>query len=123
VRTWHANGIPDNPGAWLTTVSRNLLANHFRRQPSEMFDDTIAAPDDAAPVIEEKRSLVARAFARLSMPHRQMVRAFHLNEQPVAEIAARYGLSERAVEGRLRRARQQLRQHIESDTDTEGDPS
>ena len=35
VRVWHSDGLPDRPLAWLTTVARNLLANHFRRRPSE----------------------------------------------------------------------------------------
>jgi len=121
VRAWHAGGIPDVPAAWLTTVARNLLANHFRRPPFEAFDDTIATPptDDAGDVSEARHTLVSRALARLSMPHRRLLQAFHFEKRHVADIAAEQGLSERAVEGRLRRARQQLRQQIESDTEGE----
>ena len=126
VRAWHADGVPDRPLAWLTTVARNLLSNHFRRQPPlSSLDDDVAEslaseePDGS----EERLSLVERALARLPIPQFRLLEAFHLKRQRVAEIAEAQGISERAVEGRLRRARQQLRHQIESDPDTEGDPS
>ena len=119
VRTWHAEGLPDRPLAWLTTVARNLLANHFRRHPLEPLDDTIAESiavderEDAG----QRTTLLTRALARLPIPQVRLLEAFHFERQRVADIAATHGLSERAVEGRLRRARQQLRHQIESDPD------
>ena len=125
VRVWHADGLPDQPLAWLTTVSRNILANHFRRRPAEPLDDDIADPvdRDGSERTEERQSIVNRALARLSLPQFRLLEAFHFKRRPVADIAAAEGISERAVEGRLRRARQQLRHHIESDPDSEGDLS
>jgi RNA polymerase sigma-70 factor (ECF subfamily) len=125
VRAWYADGVPDRPLAWLTTVARNLLSNHFRRRPAEALDDEIAEsvaseePDGS----DARLSLVERALRRLPIPQFRLLEAFHFKRQRVAEIAEAQGISERAVEGRLRRARQQLRHHIESDTDTEGDLS
>jgi RNA polymerase sigma-70 factor (ECF subfamily) len=123
VKAWHAEGLPENPGAWLTTVSRHLLANHFRRRPLERFDE-----DTPEPVLEAgtgagelQDSLLARAMARLTAAQSRLLHAFHFERQPVARIAAAQGLSERAVEGRLRRARQQLRHELESNPDSEGE--
>jgi RNA polymerase sigma-70 factor (ECF subfamily) len=121
VRHWAAHGLPDAPQAWLTTVARNLLANHFRRRPAELLSDDFAADDSNGDVTASRDSLLARALSRLSLSHRRLLQAFHFDRRPVAVIAAQHGLSERAVEGRLRRARQQLRHHIESDPDSEGD--
>jgi RNA polymerase sigma-70 factor (ECF subfamily) len=123
VRTWAARGIPDVPLAWLTTVSRNLLANHFRRRPHEPLDEGVAGrtADESPGDSGERQSLVTRALARLSIPNLRLLHAFHFQRQHVADIAVEHGLTERAVEGRLRRARQQLRHHIESDPDSEGD--
>ena len=126
VRAWHADGVPDRPLAWLTTVARNLLSNHFQRRPplAPLDDDDVELVADEEPNRSEARlSLVERALARLPMPQLRLLEAFHLKRQRVAEIAEAQGISERAVEGRLRRARQQLRQQIESDPDTEGDLS
>jgi RNA polymerase sigma-70 factor (ECF subfamily) len=123
VRVWYADGLPDNPVGWLTTVSRNLLANHFRRHPfeslDEVADETVLTIEPSARV--ERRGLIARALARLPLPQMRLLEAFHFDRRPVAEIAAAQGLSERAVEGRLRRARQKLRHEIESDPDSEGE--
>jgi RNA polymerase sigma-70 factor, ECF subfamily len=123
VRAWHAGGIPNEPLAWLTTVSRNLAVSHFRRRLPEPLEESVAesiaveGPDDS----EERQSLLARALARLPMPQLRLLDAFHFQHRRVADIAAAEQISERAVEGRLRRARQQLRHHIESDPDSEGD--
>jgi RNA polymerase sigma-70 factor (ECF subfamily) len=123
VRAWHAAGLPDRPLAWLTTVAKNLLANHFRRRPLEPLDEAIdeSTEDSASTSVGERRSLVARALARLPVPQLKLLEAFHFERRRVADIAATNGLSERAVEGRLRRARQLLRREIESDPDSEGE--
>jgi RNA polymerase sigma-70 factor, ECF subfamily len=126
VRTWHAKGLPDEPAAWLTTVARNLLVSHYRRRPAERLDDATAASlaADAADEGEERRSLVTRALARLPLPAVRLLHAFHFQERRVADIAVEHGVTERAVEGRLRRAREQLRHQValDSETDSEGDP-
>ena len=125
VRAWHADGIPDRPLAWLTTVARNLLSNHYRRRPPKPLDDAsieLLAPEEPD-VSEARLSLVERALGRLPIPQFRLLEAFHFKRQRVSEIAEAQGISDRAVEGRLRRARQQLRHQIESDPDTEGDLS
>lgn len=120
VRAWHAKGIPDRPAAWLTTVARNLLSNHFRRRPFESLDGHDAATTNDRRG-EERASLVSRALTRLPVARHRLLAAFHLDQHSVAEIAAAQGLSERAVEGRLRRAREELRHQIEADPDSEGE--
>jgi RNA polymerase sigma-70 factor, ECF subfamily len=122
VKAWHADGVPDNPAAWLATVSRNILANHFRRRPFERFDENTPEPlAEAGSHGEARDSLLSRALTRISVVQSRLLHSFHFDRLPVAHIAAAEGISERAVEGRLRRARQQLRHQIESDPDTEGE--
>jgi RNA polymerase sigma-70 factor (ECF subfamily) len=128
VKAWRADGIPERPMAWLTAVASRILSNHFRRRVNDRIDDgsgdAIPAPDaneqrDAF----ERRSLVERAIARLPVLQTRLLEAFHFDRRPVAEIADSLGVSERAVEGRLRRARQNLRREIERDASTDGDGS
>src|SRR5215212_6643352 len=49
VRAWRADGVPERPLAWLTTVAARLLSNHFRSPGVDRADrdaaDTLAAPD------------------------------------------------------------------------------
>lgn len=122
VRAWRADGLPERPVAWLCTVAARLLSNHNRRRGTERFQDgvgdTVAAPE---PVTEDERTLVERAIARIPAFQARLLQAFHFERRSVAEIASESGLSERAVEGRLRRARQLLRREVERDPLANGD--
>jgi RNA polymerase sigma-70 factor (ECF subfamily) len=125
VRAWRTDGIPERPLAWLSTVAARLLSNHRRRPAPERFDDgsgdTLPAPDEGTNDRAGRESLVSVALSRLPALQVRLLRAFHYERRPVAEIAASMGISERGVEGRLRRARQKLRREIESDPDAPGD--
>ena len=127
VKAWRADGVPERPMAWLTTVASRILSNHFRRRANDSIDasaDAIPAPDaDDQRDAFERRSLVERAIARLPVLQTRLLEAFHFERRPVADIAHSLGVSERAVEGRLRRARQNLRREIERDAPTDGDVS
>jgi RNA polymerase sigma-70 factor (ECF subfamily) len=119
VRTWQAGGVPDKPMAWLTTVASRILSNHFRRKKAQRLEDAgedvIAIDTHAANERGERRSLITRALARLPSLQGRLLEAFHYDDRPVADIAREHQLSERAVEGRLRRARQNLRREIDND--------
>lgn len=119
VRAWRADGVPERPLAWLSTVAARLLSNHRRRPAAERFEDgsgdTLPAPDASTGDRMERASVVRSALSRLPALQHALLRAFHFERRPVAEIAATMGISERGVEGRLRRARQKLRHEIESD--------
>lgn len=125
VRSWNRDGLPERPGAWLTIVSRNLLFNHYRRRQTAALDDPAMAlvphmdtgePEDAA----EVAGIVRRALARLPLRQSRLLEAFHYEGRRVADLAAEMGISERAVEGRLRRARRDLRRELEGSLETEG---
>src|SRR6185295_8278026 len=111
VDSWRRQGIPDVPAAWLATVARNLLANHFRRRrmvPLDGLPDEPPAPPAVADEASEIAAVIARGLAGLPPAEAGLLRAFHLQERPVAGIAKDMQISERAVEGRLRRARRKL---------------
>lgn len=104
VRSWGAR-VPDNPAAWLRVVARNLLISELRRpRPSEQLsaDPPASRPDDAT------RLSVAAAMNDVGRERAELLHAFHVEGQSTAEIAAARRISSRAVEGRLRRARQAL---------------
>jgi RNA polymerase sigma-70 factor (ECF subfamily) len=119
VKAWRDQGLPDSPVAWLKTVARNLLLNHFRRVPTLSLE---ALPPDWKEEISENgdywtapdhAALLTWGLARMNPGQAHLLEAFHLEGSSVREIAQRRGLSERAVEGRLRRARQKLRRQLE----------
>jgi RNA polymerase sigma factor (sigma-70 family) len=65
-------------------------------------------------------SAVGRALTRLPDDEARLLEAFHFERFRVAELAETYGVSERAIEGRLRRARERLRRELEMTLRTEG---
>lgn len=119
VREWRRRGIPDRPLAWLTAVARNLIVDRLRRAPEVPLDAVTAtevltavdqnAVSDSAEVV----AMVSNALTRLPEAEAQLLEAFHFERFKVAQLAAQYGISERAIEGRLRRARERLRRELE----------
>lgn len=127
VRDWPRKGIPENPLGWLTTVARNLLLNHLRRQPGIALDlvspyEMVAAAgmqgdSDADKIVAAVRD----ALERLPAAQSHLLQAFHYKRSRVSQIAEDLGVSERAIEGRLRRARECLRRELELTLKAEGE--
>jgi len=126
VREWRKKGPPDQPIAWLTTVARNILVSYYRRKRPAPLDSV--SPGEVLEAFEDGRAgrsaeiaaMVCHALARLPDAEARLLEAFHFEDRRVAQIAAVSGLSERAVEGRLRRARQRLRRELETVMQFEG---
>ena len=123
VREWRRTGPPDKPLAWLYTVARNLLASYYRRRRPVQLDSVspgeVLAALDRFPAGRDAESatvtaVICHALTRLPADQAELIEAFHFDDRHVAQIAQANGLSERAVEGRLRRARQRLRRELES---------
>ena len=114
VDDWPRRGAPDKPLAWLQRVARNALASHFRRtRPQPMDPALIDLEDDRfSPDTPDAAALVSWGLSRLRRPQVELLEAFHFEGKNVREIAAERGMSERAVEGRLRRARIKLRHQL-----------
>lgn len=128
VRDWRVNGLPEAPLAWLITVSRNLLLNHLRRSQPLPLDAVspqaiLVALESEQPVdTEEVARAVTVALDRLPDDQARLLEAFHFDRLRVARLAEVLGITERAVEGRLRRARERLRLELETILPTiEGD--
>ena len=123
LRSWHRDGVPARPGAWLTTVARNRALDRVRRgaveasklqsvaaeathaegeEEGEMAEDAI--PDDRLRLIytcchpalpfEARIALTLRTLAGLS----------------TAEIARAFLVPEQTMAKRLVRAKQKIRE-------------
>lgn len=126
VDVWRRQGVPDTPAAWLTTVAHNLLVTHFRRRKPLALD---AMPSEAVLAVVDGgfntdstdiAKLIQWGLAQLPQREAGILEAFHFDERPTASIAKDLRLSDRAVEGRLRRARLKLRRVIERTISKQG---
>ncbi len=123
VRAWRAGGLPRDPDAWLVTTASHLIRNVFRRRSLEgpsLGDalESLEAPDVDAEVSEraieaERVRSIQLALARLKPEQAELLCSRHFDSLPLDEIARVRGLSVRAVEGRLHRARAALSKHLD----------
>jgi len=111
---------------WLTSVTRNLLVDHYRRTRRDRLTDSI---DDAMPQIEEKHSPVRspdklaqamelseqlqQGLARLSPELREAVILRDLQELEYAEIRVILQVPEGTVKSRINRGRIELARVLE----------
>lgn len=102
--------FPKEPLAWLRTVARNLLINHFKRiRPRSLSTDALDLEQERLePRTADAAVLLGWGLARLRALEAELIEEHHLRGLSIRAIAEARGLSERAVEGRLRRSRQAL---------------
>lgn len=113
--------------AWLARIAINKCRDWRRRQRIRRFftftaampGDAIEAVPDTAPAIDtaaaDRQALthLSRAIATLPTPLKEVLLLRTVESLTQAETAAALGISEKAVETRLYRARNRLRQLID----------
>lgn len=128
-RSRHKLVEPKGASRWLSVITRNVCLRWLRQQgrasthPVEPFEDEQDLNDLATETpdleIELERSelaeLLDRALAQLPADTRTALVQRYILELPQAEIAARLGLSEGAVEARLQRGKISLHRLLVSD--------
>lgn len=107
-------GLP----AYLTAAARNTALNHLKarlrreqHQAEQPMPDSPATPEQQL-LHRERMEHLKAAISRLPAADRKLFYRRYYYLQPVAQIAAELGLSQRAAEGRLYRLRQKLRQEL-----------
>jgi RNA polymerase sigma-70 factor (ECF subfamily) len=109
------------PSAWILTIATRLAIDAKRRQAPTVAreDDRIdGVRDDATPETEHARRELGRAIsaagAELSPDHRAVFVLAEFHDLSIAEIAAALGVPENTAKTRLFRARQHMRERLES---------
>jgi len=113
---------------WVTTITRNLLVDHFRKTKQDRLTDSLDTPpsehDDAQPLGEqiadlsrppdvqvqsrETRETVHRALQKLSPELREAVILRDLQDMDYKEIATALKVPEGTVKSRINRGRAEL---------------
>jgi DNA-directed RNA polymerase specialized sigma24 family protein len=115
IRAWTRDGLPRQPLAWLLTSAHHAVVSYYRRtRPIVVDPETV---DLAAPAFTpdspDTAAIVNWALTRVRRAHADVIEAFYFDGKPVKQIAAEQQTSERAVEGRLRRARLKLKRVLD----------
>lgn len=116
--SWKNKSVPAKPLAWLKQVARNILIDCLRRK-KWAADAGPGGVDPRAPKDEFESVELFLAIASLGRRKAQVLEAFYFDGLSVREIAEEMAVSERAVEGLLRRARGSLKAAL-PDPRTEG---
>jgi len=126
---------------WLTTVTRNLLVDHFRRNRQERLTESMDAgltEDESSPSLasrladsgpspddrlasRETQKMVQRALTRLSPDLREAVILRDLQDMDYKEIAAVLRVPEGTVKSRINRGRMELARLLSRNKKQAGD--
>jgi RNA polymerase sigma-70 factor (ECF subfamily) len=108
---WNRKTVPDSPLAWLKRVARNILIDYLRQKRYVHKDDLNFNPytDRQASEDQFKSLEIFLAISSLKKKKAKILEAFYYDGMSVKEIATEMDISERAVEGQLRRARRSLK--------------
>lgn len=98
---------------WVCGIAANVVRNHLRSAARRAARTRPLATEPTQPEPAGKSERVAAALAALPDRYERVLRAKYLDGRPVADIAAAWGESEKAVESLLTRARQAFREAYE----------
>jgi len=106
----------DNPRAWLFQVARNALADRWRlsHQHLPLPDDLAAPSPDGASPVDDLSQCLPRVLAELSAEDRLAITFCDIEGRSQQELAEHLGLSLSGAKSRLQRARQRLKQKMET---------
>jgi len=103
---------PRRFASWLAAICRNQARDMRRRLPTmqSLGDRDVAAP---APAPDAEIETVREAVCRLPAESRELLYLRYRNDLSYEAISDLLGISPQAVQGRLYRARQAVREHVE----------
>lgn len=114
---WPVDGIPANPGGWLTTTATNKAIDRIRREGKRDAKQNEAAmlsydplPQDRGPITDDRLRLVFTCcHPALALENRVALTLRLLGGLSVAEIASAFLVSETTMAQRITRSKQKIK--------------
>jgi len=117
LQRWPQDGVPDKPGAWLTTTARNRAIDWLRREAvgaaklrevAAMTDEAEPVGDDGGVPDDRLRLMFTCCHPALAMEVRVALTLRTLAGLSTAEIARAFLVTEPTMSKRLTRAKQKI---------------
>jgi RNA polymerase sigma-70 factor (ECF subfamily) len=115
LQTWTRTGIPDRPGAWLTTVARNRALDVLRRQavlrrslPLLVPEESIPGPEDGLADDDRLRLVFTCCHPALSRDTQVALTLRLVCGLSTAEVARAFLVREPAMAARITRAKKKI---------------
>lgn len=119
VERWPADGVPPNPGAWLTTTAGNKALDRVRREgrradkqkQAHMLSHQLSGPPDPTGAVEDERLrlLFTCAHPALPMESRVALTLRMVGGLTVPEIARAFLVQETTMAQRITRAKAKIK--------------
>ncbi|HEY0167129.1 MAG TPA: DUF6596 domain-containing protein [Jatrophihabitans sp.] len=117
---WPADGVPPNPGAWLTTTANRKAIDRIRRESKRydkqkeaqmLYEDNAAEPPDAAGAIDDERLrlIFTCCHPALAMQARVALTLRMVGGLSVPEIARAFLAQEATMAQRITRAKAKVK--------------
>jgi RNA polymerase sigma-70 factor, ECF subfamily len=115
---WPADGVPDNPGAWITTTARNRAIDRLRREQRrrektddvQIIHDLEAIGDDMQGISDDRLRLIFTCcHPALPMESRVALTLRTVGGLSTREIARAFIATEPTIQQRLVRAKKKIR--------------
>ena len=122
IRVWqHRSSVRHATGmsSWILSIARNLAISRFRKEGRYTFIeiDSVAPPQtlpDETFITTHDFHVVVRAMRTLPKRIQRLVFFVDYADQPISEAAKKFGIHETTVRRQLTRARERIRQCIQS---------
>lgn len=116
LRKWHDDGLPPNPGGWITTTARNRAIDHLRRESrgrellGQVVEPDMAQEEEAGPVQDDRLRLIFTCcHPALAIEARVALTLRLLGGLSTAEVARAFLVAEPAMAKRLVRAKHKIK--------------
>ncbi|MFB9446425.1 RNA polymerase sigma factor [Dactylosporangium vinaceum] len=109
LRTWPEAGVPDRPGAWLTTVARNRALDRLRREAAFRRVLPQLVTDEVAPPADDRLGLILMCCHPALSRDAQVALTLRLvGGLSTAEVARAYLVPEPTMAARITRAKRKI---------------